>query len=120
MMQGKRRSQRRETLAQWPVKNAENGETVGWVINISDEGMQIQTRRKFARKETLTVHLTLDPRLIGTGQISVVIENVWCQVSSIKGRFKAGFRIIDISERAKTSIRKLMDLFSFPAPRRTG
>jgi hypothetical protein len=119
MIQGQRHRERRETLAYWPVRDAEKGEAVGLVTDISDEGMQIHSEHGFAKGETLKVRITLDTKLVGTDRISAVIENVWCQPSGLSGLYHAGFKVVNMSDKAKLSLRKLMEVFSYPAPGRT-
>lgn len=117
-MKGQRHRERRETLAYWPVEDAKKGEAVGLVTDISDEGMQIHSKHEFAKGETMTVRIALNAKLTGISTISAVVENVWCQPSAVDGLYHAGFKVVDMSDRAKLSVRKLLELFSYPVPSR--
>ena len=107
---------RRETLAYWPVQNAANGEAVGLVTNLNEKGIEIHSVHGFALGQMLTIRIAVDARLSGTDHISLVVENVWCRTSGIPPLYHAGFKIVDISDRAKRALRNLMAAFSYSAP----
>jgi hypothetical protein len=111
-----RHLERRETLAYWPVKNGNTGETVGLVSNLSEEGVQIHSRHEFDRGAVLPIRIKVDAVLVGTDHISLTIENVWCQASGVHDLYFAGFKIVEISDAAKGSLKSLLAAFSFPAP----
>jgi hypothetical protein len=115
-MYKERHRERRETLAYWPAKDAEKGEAVGLVTNLSEEGIQIHSKHEFRKGQVITMRITVDPKLAKTDHISLVIENVWCRASEVHGLYHAGFRTVGISNTAKKGLRNLFQAFSYPAP----
>lgn len=111
-----RHLERRETLAYWPARNAETGETVGLVSNLTEEGLQIHSRHEFDRGTVLQIRMKVEAALVGIDHIPMTIENVWCQASGVPDLFHAGFKIVGISDAAKGSLKSLLAAFSFPAP----
>jgi hypothetical protein len=112
-MQSLRHLERRETLTSWPAEDIENGEAVGLLTNLHEEGVQIHSEHRFLKGETLTIRITVDAMLAGTPHISVVVENVWSSDRYVGGLHPAGFRIVDISDKARKSVRALIAAFSY-------
>jgi hypothetical protein len=115
-MDEQRHFDRRETLAYWPATDMEKGESVGVVTNLSEKGVEIHSKHGFVKGQTLTIRIAVDAKLCGTDHISLVVENVWSRASGVAGLFHAGFRSVDISDRAKRALRNLMAAFSYLAP----
>ena len=108
-----RHLERRETLAYWPAEIAENGETVGLITNLNEEGLQIHSDHGFIKGQRLSIRIAVDVAQAGKDHISVCVENVWSAVSSVGGLTHAGFKIIDLSDSARLSLRSLMETFSY-------
>lgn len=89
---------------------------VGLVTNFSNEGIQIHSVHAFSKGDTLTIRIDVDEMLAGTDHISMVVKNVWCRSSRVESLYHAGFKIIDISERAKINLQNLMETFSYLVP----
>ena len=100
-MEDQRHVDRRETLAHWPAQDTDTGEAVGLVTNLSEKGIEIHSKHGFTKGQMLTIRMAVDAKLCGTDHISMVVENVWCRASGVAGLFHAGFKIVDISDRAK-------------------
>ena len=115
-MDEQRHFDRRETLAYWPVQQTEKGEAVGLVTNFSREGIQIHSKHTFSKGEILTIQIAVDAIFAGADNITMVVENAWCHASRVENLYHAGFKIMDISDRAKQSLRNLIEAFSYPVP----
>ncbi len=114
-MKGMRRLERRETLAHWPVMDIQTGEEVGLVTNLTEEGLQLQCKRRFEKGQELAIQIMVDEKVVKTDSISLVIRNVWCRSGGKEGGFKAGFAIVDISEKDKRNLNNLINAFSYLA-----
>jgi hypothetical protein len=112
-MERQRHLERRETLAYWPAEAVENGEAVGLVTNLNEAGIQIHSAHGFLKGQKLAIRITVDVAQAGTDHISLSVENVWSSRSSVAGLYHAGFRIIDISDSARLSVRALIEAFSY-------
>ena len=117
-MHKERHLERRETLAYWPAKDAETGEAVGLVRDLTEEGVQMHSEHDFVVGHTFTMRIAVDATLAGTDKISLLVEVIWCSRSGVPGLYHAGFKIMDISDKARRSIRALIQAFSYPAPSR--
>ena len=84
-----RHLERRETLAYWPAEIAENGETVGLITNLNEEGLQIHSDHGFIKGQKLSIRIAVDVAQAGKDHISVCVENVWSAVSSVGGALPA-------------------------------
>lgn len=115
-MKAHRNRERRETLGYWPAEDAENGQAVGLVTNLTEEGLQIHSRHGFLKKQVLTVRIKVDAIPAGKDTISLVIENVWSRPSGVPGLYHAGFKVLAASTKAKRSLRNLFKAFSYAAP----
>ena len=109
----KRHLERRETLAYWPAEAVGNGEAVGLVTNLSEEGIQIHSEHGFRKGQKLAIRIRVDVAQAGTDHITVDVENIWSSASSVGGLHHAGFRIIKMSDRARSSLIALTDAFSY-------
>lgn len=111
-----RHIERRETLAYWPAVDTVSGDSVGLITNLSEEGVQIHSKHDFSVGQLLTIRIAVDPELTGCDFISIAIENVWCRASGVPGLFHAGFKIVDISDKAKRGLKNLFESFSYALP----
>jgi len=116
MSHGPRLRERRETLAYWPAKNAENGKAVGLVSNLTEDGIQILSKHGFRKGQMLAIQISVITKLAGADHISLVIKNVWSRASGISGLYHSGFRIVDMSDVARGTLINLINSFSYPAP----
>jgi len=120
-MYRKRHIERRETLGYWPARDTKKGDAVGLVTDLSDEGIRIHSAHKFGKGKVLDLRIAVDEALSGTDHISMVVKNVWCHESGVPGFYNAGFKIVNLSDKARKALRRLVDAFSYPAPeQRTG
>ena len=113
-MNKQRHIERRETLAYWPAQNIDNGEAVGLVTDLSEEGIQIHSKHEFIKGKRLDIRIAVDAKLMGTDHITLIIENVWCRASAVPDLYHAGFKIVDISVREKNNLKSLLQAFSYP------
>jgi hypothetical protein len=113
-----RRRIRQETLTQWPAEDTERGEDIGVVTNITDEGLQLLGEREFSEGETFLMQMKVDSRMVGADSISFMVENVWCSSNSRSDSYRAGFKIVHMSEMAKRGLKNLFSSFSYASPTR--
>ena len=111
-----RHIERRETLAYWPARDEQSGESVGLVTDISTNGINIHSHEPFEHGHKLNIRMSVDPNLSGSRVIHLHVVNVWSQLSGISGHYHAGFKIVDLSADAREAILKLLSGFSYPAP----
>jgi len=115
-MQTLRHFERRETLAYWPAREEQTGESVGLVTNLSEDGISIHSPHPFETGHRMNIRVTVDSKLSGTHLLHLHVENAWCHPSGVSGTYHAGFKIINLSPDAEEGIQKLLTAFSYPAP----
>ena len=115
-----RHAERRETLAYWPARDEQSGESVGLVTDLSDEGINIHSQTPFELGQRLNIRVAVDPKLTGLHYLHLHVENAWCHPSGVAGMFHSGFRLWNLSEDSREAIHKLLMSFSYPAPHATG
>lgn len=115
-MQKLRHTERRETLAYWPARQEETGESVGLVTDLSEEGISIHSTCQFEPGHRINIRVAVDPKLTGLHFLHLHIENVWCHPSGIAGSYHSGFKLVNLAPEAQDGIRKLIASFSYPAP----
>ena len=111
-----RHTERRETLAYWPARDEQSGESIGLVTDVSEEGVSIHSQCMFEPGHRLNIRVAVDPKLTGLHYLHLHVENVWCHPSVISGLFHSGFILINLSPEAREGIMKLISSFSYPLP----
>jgi hypothetical protein len=79
----------------------------GRLVNISEEGLMILTSAAIEENTIFQLSLGLCDRDGASDPIAIGVECLWCNESSTRNRFWAGFYIIDISEQDQERIRRL-------------
>lgn len=111
-----RHAERRETLAYWPARDEQSGESVGLVTDLSEEGISIHSQTGFEPGQRLNLRMSVDQKLAGLQVIHLHVENIWCHPSGVSGSFHSGFKLINLSFEARDGIRRLVTAFSYPVP----
>ena len=112
-----RHTERRETLAYWPARDEQSGESVGLVTDLSEEGVSLHSQSSFEPGHRFNLRMAVDPKLAGVTVIHLHVETIWCQPSGIAGCFHSGFKLLNASFETRDAIRKLLTAFSYPIPR---
>ena len=116
-MSGRRHAVRRETLAYWPVEREDSGEAVGLVTDMSEIGLHLHSKHRFVKGRKLTVRIMADPKLSGGDHITLQIKNAWCRRSEVSDLYHSGFIIVKMSPEARRELHRLLQAFSYAAPR---
>lgn len=115
-----RHTERRETLAYWPARDEQSGESMGLVTDLSEEGISIHSQSNFEPGQRLNIRVAVDPKLTGLHYLHLHVENAWCHPSGMAGSFHSGFKLINLSPEAREGIMRLIASFSYPVPHVAG
>lgn len=115
-----RHTERRETLAYWPARDEQSGESVGLITDLSEEGINIHSQSQFEQGQRINIRVAVDPKLTGRHSLHLHVEAVWSHPSEVVGSFHSGFKLLNLSAEAREGIQKLLSSFSYPAPHGTG
>lgn len=80
----------------------------GQLVNISEEGLMIQTTEPVAENFIFQLSLGFHNEADDIHPIDIGVECLWCRTGNQDDKFWAGFYIIDISEQAQERIRRLV------------
>jgi len=104
-MAEQRRSRRKKAPQTIPVTNSISGEAIGFVGNLSVDGMLLITNS--ALPDNALFQFTFE--LPGHGgsanrRVEIGVHEQWSEPASIPGQFWAGFRIIDIDPQDRVAL----------------
>lgn len=104
-----RRSRRKRAQDGIVVTNSLNGETVGFVGNLSIDGMLLIANRKMPDNALFQFEFTL-PGADGTPRhFEIGVHEQWSEPANVPGQHWAGFRIIDIAPDDRTALTAWVD-----------
>lgn len=108
----KRRLERKELSQAIAVHDVINGGIFGELVNITTEGLMVMTDREIETQAIFQLSLELPEPLIGSVQLLLGADCLWCRRTENFSRYWAGFQIIDASELAFEQVEALIDLYA--------
>jgi hypothetical protein len=104
-MAEQRRSRRKKAPQTIQVTNSISGEAIGFVGNLSIDGMLLISEPRIARQCAVPVHVRI-ARPCGSAnrRVEIGVHEQWSEPASIPGQFWAGFRIIDIDPQDRVAL----------------
>lgn len=98
----RRKSDRLEAAsAGLSVRNAPDGQELGIVGNLSQDGMMLIVNRELMTDGILQLSLESLPVRIGPDAIALGVQVLWCAPAATPAQHWAGVSIIDISDDAR-------------------
>ena len=107
----KRRLSRRNLRHQLMVLDRETDELVGYLVDITTEGMMLTCKKPVNAEGTFNLKMLLPDKIKGSRQISFVAQNIWYRKDTSSGFYKTGFRLREISNGSKEAIQVLIQVF---------
>ncbi|MGB5179380.1 MAG: PilZ domain-containing protein [Gammaproteobacteria bacterium] len=91
------------------VIDRQTGNTIGQLVNISEEGLMLQGPEPVPENGIYQLSLEFDANSASAadGPLMIGVESLWCHSSSDQAQHWSGFYIIDISEQDLQRIRQL-------------
>jgi len=91
------------------VIDRQTGNTIGQLVNISEEGLMLQGPEPVAENGIYQLSLEFEANSASAadGPLMIGVESLWCHSSSDQAQHWSGFYIIDISEQELQRIRQL-------------
>ena len=97
-----RRSRRKRAPENIEVTNALTGEAIGFVGNLSVDGMLLIANRKLPENALFQFNFALPGADGAPRQIEIGVHEQWSEPAQTGGQFWSGFRIIDIAPEDRT------------------
>jgi len=97
-----RRSRRKRAPDNIEVANSLTGEVVGFVGNLSADGMLLIANRKLPDNALFQFHFALPGAEDAPRRIEIGVHEQWSEPAQTAGQFWSGFRIIDIAPEDRT------------------
>ncbi|HEX6833829.1 MAG TPA: PilZ domain-containing protein [Rudaea sp.] len=91
-----RRSLRKRAQQAIEVTNAISGEVIGYVGNLSEDGMLLISGRALPEDALFQFTFPLQNPSGPPQKIEIGVHEQWCEAAAVPGQFWTGFRIIDI------------------------
>ena len=89
------------------VINTQTGETLGQLVNVSEEGFMLLGTSAVIEDNIFQLALEFENDTSNTGPIQIGAESLWCHASSDQSQYWSGFYIIDISDEDLERVRQL-------------
>jgi len=91
------------------VINRQTGDSIGQLVNISEEGLMLQGPDPIPENGIyqLSLEFEADSASAADGPLMIGVESLWCHSSSDQAQHWSGFYIIDISEHDLQRIQQL-------------
>ena len=103
-MRGRNRVEVSEVIS---VTDRQTGETIGQLVNISEEGFMLLGTQTVTEDNIFQLSLAFDHASGNTSPIQIGVESLWCHASDDQTQFWSGFYIIDISDEDLERVRHL-------------
>lgn len=107
-----RKLERKELNQAIVVLDTINGGVFGELVNVTTEGLMVMTDREIETQAIFQVALDLPEPIMGSNQIIVGADCLWCRRAENFYRYWAGFQIIDASETALAQLGALIELYA--------
>lgn len=86
----------------------ESRDVLGYVSNISTDGVRLLTETPISVNSRLTLRLELPHTIVGVKVLSLQAINMWSNSSTRKNFYESGFRFTGVSGIEKECIARLM------------
>ncbi|EKF73596.1 sensory box protein/response regulator [Alcanivorax hongdengensis A-11-3] len=106
-----RRHPRKKMFREMVVFDRSTGGNVGRLMNLSEDGFKLFTRRELAPGETLQLGMVLPDQIAGVNTTSFDARVIWCESLDAPGEFQAGFQFLDLVRTSRDVIETLMDKY---------
>lgn len=93
-----RRSPRKRAQQAIEVTNAISGELIGYVGNLSEDGMLLISGKALPEDALFQFSFPLQNHVTNGAahKLEIGVHEQWCEAAAVPGQFWTGFRIIDI------------------------
>jgi len=89
------------------VTDRQTGETLGQLVNISEEGFMLLGTQPVTEDNIFQLSLEFDNESGNTSPIQTGVECLWCHASDDQTQFWSGYYIIDISDEDLERVRHM-------------
>ena len=89
------------------VTDRQTGESLGQLVNISEEGFMLLGKQAVSEDSIFQLSLEFDNDSGSSSPIQIGVESLWCHESDDQTQFWSGFYIIDISDEDLERVRRL-------------
>lgn len=113
-MQERRRFKRRLLVYHLEVFDAESGESVGRMVDITPDGMMLVSNRSTELNSILRLWVDLPSEVLGNKRITFTAKAQWCRHDINPDLFDTGLQFTDISDKSIETIIGLIIDFAFP------
>ena len=115
MSNERRASNRRRFGYYMPVYDNRNGETIGYLANISAQGFKLESPKKISTDIIYQMRMDLTPEISKTKFITFQAKSIWSQPDPIAPtEYLHGFQIITIAPDARAIFESIAEKYGQP------
>jgi len=107
-MKERRRKTRRRTPCQTAVFDSSTGQHLGWVVNITAEGIMLRGEEALNTDEIYDLRIELPDPIQGLSRLDVRAHSLWCQRSLDPAYFNTGLELVEVPAAVNTVIELLV------------
>jgi hypothetical protein len=109
----KRKFKRAHLIYYLRVFNRDTGQLIGHLVDITGEGMMLVSEAPIEVGEQLDLRMMLPTAIFNETQLDFKAESLWCSNDINPEFYDAGFRLLDIGDKNKALISRLIDEYGF-------
>lgn len=108
-MREQRREERKAVGAQIEITDVNTESFVGYLVNISSEGIMLVGETEIAPLSVFQFRVPLPEPRGGVAELLIGVESLWCHAGDDPRHFWCGFHIIDISPGHHEALQALIE-----------
>ena len=108
VLREQRREDRKPVGVQIEVTDANTGLFVGYLVNISSEGIMLVGETEIAPSSVFQFRVPLPESAGEVTELLLGVESLWCQPGEDPNHYWCGFHIIDISPGHRQALAELI------------
>ncbi|MFQ5677450.1 MAG: PilZ domain-containing protein [bacterium] len=105
-----KRKRKRASVAYYlEVFEGETKKLLGRLINITPEGLMLESREPIETSKAFQLSMNLPGSLFGNSKISLEARSIWCRKDSQLQHYKAGFQLQNLDTQVEKKIQRLIE-----------
>ena len=109
----RRKDKRRNSVYYLEVFEEETKSFVGRLINITKDGMMLESQEPIEVEKDYRLSMQLPNSLVRKPKITFDAKSVWCKKEDDFESYKAGFQLQNLDTKVEKEINRLMEKFKF-------
>ena len=109
----KKRLKRKHCKVYMKVLSSETDTLIGYLVNITTEGLMLVGEEPIETDESLQLKLILPTKIKGVNQVNLSAQAIWCEQDSNPEFYNIGFLLREVPRKNIRIIERLIKKYSF-------